>query len=324
MSLGEFDIIGRYFAKHDLRRDVLLGVGDDAAVMDVPPGRKLVVAVDTVVEGVHFPAATAAFDIGYRALAVNLSDLAAMGAQPSWMTLSLSLPHADEPWLERFAAGLFELADAHDVVLIGGDTVKGPLVVTVQIAGWVEADRWLTRCGARPGDFLFVSGVPGEAAAGLAVIQKRLPKSDAADHLRQRFLRPEPRVALGRALRPMASAAMDISDGMLTDLRKLCTASGCGARIDVDTLPMSMAMRQLFDADTCVDYALAGGDDYEIMFTVPPERMKDFEALPSSHVGCTRIGVIIADGNVQCLRGGRPFAAQHEGYDHFSKDEGSP
>jgi len=324
MSLGEFDIIGRYFAKHDSRRDVLLGVGDDAAVMDVPPGRKLVVAMDTVVEGVHFPAATAAADIGYRTLAVNLSDLAAMGAQPSWMTLSLSLPQATEAWLEGFAAGLFELADAHDVALIGGDTVKGPLVVTVQIAGWVETDRWLVRSGARPGDRLFVSGVPGEAAAGLAVIQKGLPKSDAADHLRRRFLRPEPRVALGRALRPIAGAAMDISDGLLTDLRKLCAASGCGARVDVGALPESTAMRQLFDADTCVDYALAGGDDYEIMFTVPAGRMKDFEAVSSSYVGCTQIGVITAGNEVGCQRGGRPFSVQREGYDHFSKDEGSP
>jgi len=152
MSLGEFDIIARYFAKHDSRRDVLLGVGDDAAVVDAPAGHKLVVAMDTIVEGVHFPIGTDASDIGYRALAVNLSDLAAMGAQPSWMTLSLSLARADEAWLAGFAAGLFELAATHDVALIGGDTVKGPLVVTVQIAGWVESDGWLTRSGARPGD----------------------------------------------------------------------------------------------------------------------------------------------------------------------------
>lgn len=324
MSLGEFDIIGRFFAQHDSRRDVLLGVGDDAAVMDVPPGRKLVVAMDTIVEGVHFPAGTAAADIGYRALAVNLSDLAAMGAQPSWMTLSLSLPHAEEAWLEGFAAGLFQLAAAHHVALIGGDTVQGPLVVTIQIAGWVEADRWLARGGARPGDLLFVSGVPGEAAAGLAVIQQGLAESAAANHLRRRFLRPEPRVALGRLLRPIASAAMDISDGLLTDLRKLCAASGCGARIDVDSLPESPAMRQLFDADTCVDYALAGGDDYEIMFTVPVGRMPDFQALSGSHVGCKQIGVITAGSGVECLRGGRPFRVKRAGYDHFSKDQGSP
>jgi thiamine-monophosphate kinase len=324
MSLGEFDIIARYFTKHDSRSDVLLGVGDDAAVVDAQPGRKLVVAMDTIVEGVHFLPGTNAADIGYRAVAVNVSDLAAMGAQPSWMTLSLSLPHVNEQWLDGFAAGLFELADAHDVALIGGDTVKGPLVVTVQIAGWVEADRWLTRSGAKPGDLVFVSGVPGEAAAGLDVIRKGLPSSHAASHLRQRFLRPEPRVALGRALRPIASAAMDVSDGLLTDLRKLCAASGCAARIDVDALPQSAAMQQLFDADACVDYALAGGDDYEIMFTVAAERMKEFAALGGLPVDCTQIGVITAGEGVECLRGGRPFAVKREGYDHFAKDDGSP
>lgn len=317
MSLGEFDIIARYFAKRGARRDVLLGIGDDAAVLDVAPGRKLVVAMDTIVEGVHFPAGTAAADIGYRALAVNLSDLAAMGAQPSWMTLSVSLANPEEAWLAGFAQGLFELADLHDVALVGGDTVKGPLVVTVQIAGWVEADRWLMRSGATPGDLLFVSGVPGEAAAGLAVIQRRMPENSFTQHLRRRFLRPEPRVALGRSVRMVASAAMDISDGLLTDLDKLCAASGCGARIDIDALPKSTAMAEVFDEDTCVDYALAGGDDYEILFTIPPAHAPALSG--SSPVRCTQIGVIASDGGVECMRGGRPFVARHRGYDHFAQ-----
>lgn len=324
MSLGEFDIIARYFAKHSARRDVLLGIGDDAAVLDVAADRKLVVAMDTIVEGVHFPAGTAAADIGYRALAVNLSDLAAMGAQPSWMTLSLSLPHVplqhvQEAWLAGFAQGLFELADAHDVALVGGDTVKGPLVVTIQIAGWVEAGRWLTRSGAQPGDLLFVSGVPGEAAAGLAVIQQRLPENSFAHHLRQRFLRPEPRVALGRFLRTVASAAMDISDGLLTDLDKLCAASGYSARVDIDALPKSPAMRQLFDENACIDYALSGGDDYEILFTVPPARAPQLAGLLPTP--CTQIGVIVDGGAVECVRGGQPFVARRRGYDHFAQDQ---
>lgn len=319
MSLGEFDIIARYFAKRGARRDVLLGIGDDAAVLDVTPGRKLVVAMDTIVEGVHFPVGTDAADIGYRALAVNLSDLAAMGAQPSWMTLSLSLPHPDEAWLAGFAQGLFELADLHDVALVGGDTVKGPLVVTIQIAGWVEADRWLTRSGATPGDLLFVSGVPGEAAAGLAVIQRHMPENSSSQYLRRRFLRPEPRVVLGRSVRTVASAAMDISDGLLTDLDKLCAASGCGARIDIDALPKSSAMRQLFDESACVDYSLAGGDDYEILFTVPPAQAPTLSGSPSVH--CTQIGVIVNGSGVECVRGWQPFTAQHRGYDHFAKDQ---
>lgn len=320
MNLGEFDIIARYFARRGARRHVLLGIGDDAAVLDVAPDRRLVVAMDTIVEGVHFPADTAAADIGYRALAVNLSDLAAMGAEPAWMTLSLSLPRAEEPWLAGFAQGLFELADAHDVALVGGDTVRGPLVVTIQIAGWVEADRWLTRSGASAGDLLFVSGVPGEAAAGLAVIQRQLPANTSTTQLRQRFLRPEPRVALGRSLRAIASAAMDISDGLLTDLDKLCAASGCGTRVDIDALPASPAMQQLFDENACVDYALAGGDDYEIMFTVPPAQVQTLSRLPPlPH--CRQIGVMTGDGAVECVRNGQPYIVRRRGYDHFAQDQ---
>lgn len=320
MSLGEFDIIARYFAKQTSRSDVLLGIGDDAAVVEVRADRRLVVAMDTIVEGVHFPAGTGAADVGYRAVAVNLSDLAAMGAEPAWMTLSLSLPQAEETWLAGFAEGLFSLAQKHGVALIGGDTVKGPLVVTVQVAGWVETDRWLTRSGASPGDGVFISGVPGEAAAGLAVIQQHLPLDESACHLMHRFLRPEPRLALGRHLRSVASAAMDVSDGLLTDLGKLCDASACGARIDVDALPQSPDMLRLFTADDCVDYALAGGDDYEIMFTVPAERLSTIASLPAELPACTQIGVIVDGRGVECRRGNRPFTVRRGGYDHFAKD----
>jgi thiamine-monophosphate kinase len=322
MNLGEFDIIARYFAKQASRRDVLLGVGDDAAVLEVRADRKLVVALDTIVEGVHFPVGTAAADIGYRAVAVNLSDLAAMGAEPAWMTLSLSLPNADEAWLDGFAAGLFEIAVNHGVALVGGDTVKGPMVITVQIAGWVEPDRWLTRSAARPGDLVFVSGVPGEAAAGLAVVQQGLPMDESALHLARRFLRPEPRVALGRRLRSIASAAMDVSDGLLTDLGKLCKASACGAQIDVESLPRSAAMQRMFSNDDCVDYALAGGDDYEILFTVPPERQSEVTSLPVTLPTCTQIGVITAGSAVQCRQGNRPYTVKRQGYDHFAKEHG--
>ena len=346
MSLGEFDIIARYFATPRPHGDVLLGIGDDAAVLEVRADRKLVVAMDTIVDGVHFPVGMDAADIGYRALAVNLSDLAAMGAEPSWMTLSLALRAADEAWIAGFATGLFEIADRFNVALrrqqqraerrdpllvllsdgranvalAGGDTVKGPLVVTVQVAGWIETDRWLTRSGARPGDLIFVSGVPGEAAAGLAVIQKQLPDSAAAKYFRQRFLRPEPRVALGRVLRTVASAAMDISDGLLTDLGKLCAASGCGARIDIDELPRSTEMPLLFDAQSCVDYALAGGDDYELLFTVPESHTADLSRQLAGHVACKQIGVITDAAGVECWKDRRPYVARLRGYDHFANE----
>jgi thiamine-monophosphate kinase len=317
MSLGEFQLIARYFAQQPSRRDVLLGIGDDAAVLDVRPNRKLVVAMDTIVEGVHFPIGSAASDIGYRALAVNLSDLAAMGAEPAWLTLSLSMPNSDERWIQQFAAGLFELAREHDVALVGGDTVQGPLVVTVQIAGWVECDRWLTRSGARPGDAIMISGTPGEAAGGLASLQRNLPETSAVRNLRRRFLRPTPRVALGRTLRQLATAAMDVSDGLLTDLDKLCAASNCGASIDIESIPQSADLLATFDPATCVDYALAGGDDYEIIFTVP---VQSVSLLGSVEPGCTQIGVITAGTDVVCRRGGEIFNAEHRGYDHFDKE----
>lgn len=323
MSLGEFDIIARYFASHDHRADVLLGVGDDAAVLETRPGRRLVVALDTIVEGVHFPRNIDASAVGYRALAVNLSDIAAMGAEPSWMTLSLSLPEAAEPWVAGFATGLLELAEQHDVALVGGDTVRGPLVVTVQLAGWVEEDRWLTRSGARPGDLLMLSGVPGEAAAGLHVIQQHMPLTETTAQLQWRFLRPRPRVALGRQLRTMATAAMDVSDGLLIDLQKLCAASHCGALLSIDALPPSPAMRELFDEDTALDYALAGGDDYELIFTLPPGQLPELLAQRDPAVPLASIGVIVAGSGVQCERGGKPFAPKRVGYDHFAVDPSS-
>ncbi|MBM0107034.1 thiamine-phosphate kinase [Steroidobacter sp. S1-65] len=322
MSLGEFDIIARYFARQSARGDVLLGVGDDAAVLDTQAGRKLVVAMDTIVEGVHFLADSDATDIGYRAVAVNLSDLAAMGAEPAWMTLSLSLPRANEQWLSGFASGLFELADEYNVALVGGDTVRGPLVVTVQVAGWVEADAWLTRSGAKPGDLLFVSGIPGEAAAGLAVIQRSMLGGEAAAFLKHRFLRPRPRIELGRQLRTVATAAMDVSDGLVTDLRKLCAASGCGAQLNVDALPESAAMRELFEADDGLQYALAGGDDYELLFTLPADRAAAVLSELQLQQRVTQIGVMTGgEPSVQCLRDAQPFRIRRAGYDHFNTGE---
>jgi thiamine-monophosphate kinase len=322
-ALGEFDIIARYFTRRERLAGVPLGIGDDAAVLDAPLDRKLVVAMDTIVEGVHFLPETAAADIGYRALAVNLSDLAAMGAEPAWMTLSLSIPRAEEAWLAGFASGLFELADQYHVALVGGDTVRGPLVVTVQLGGWIEPDRWLTRSGAAPGDLLFISGVPGEAAAGLGVMRQQLASGSAAlgssaEHLRQRFLRPQPRVALGRRLRSVANAAMDVSDGLLTDLEKLCASSRCGARLDVDALPESPAMAELLDAETRLEYALAGGDDYELLFTIAPEHAAALSARVGNVPALKQIGLITAGSGVQCVRHGAPFALRKRGYDHFA------
>ena len=316
MSLGEFEVIRRYFSKSTARSDVLLGVGDDAAVLCVPADRRLVVTVDTIVEGVHFPDGTSAADIGYRALAVNLSDLAAMGAQPAWFTLALSIPQAHETWLEGFARGLFDLATRYHLELIGGDTVRGPLVITVQAMGLTPTDGWLTRSGAKPGDALYVSGIPGEAAAGLQVIQTAMPETATSQRLVQRFLRPSPRIELGQALRRVASAAMDISDGLLIDLEKLCAASRCGATVELQSLPYSNPMHDVFDAAACERFALSGGDDYELLFTVPPQQETEFSRL-AVDIPCHRIGRIVSGSGVRCMRDAKEVSVEIRGFDHF-------
>jgi len=316
--MNEFDLIAKYFSRRTAREDVLLDVGDDAAVVQVPPDKRLVAAVDTIIEGVHFLPGAAAADVGYRALAVNLSDMAAMGAMPAWMTLSLSLPSADETWLAGFATGLYDLADRYAVALIGGDTVRGPLAITVQIMGLVETDRWLTRRTAQIGDTVFISGEPGEAAGGLSILQQSLPQTVNAQRLIQRFLRPEPRVALGRTLRTLASSTIDVSDGLIADLGHICKQSRCGAHIDLEALPISSALRSCFDASKCEQMALNGGDDYELLFTVPPERLLTVEAAIAGGVRCTPIGRIVAGNGVECFRGGDRLAIEPRGYDHFS------
>jgi thiamine-monophosphate kinase len=214
---SEFELIERYFrAAGATRADVDVGVGDDAALLQCPPGTQLVAAIDTLVVGVHFPPGSPPASIGHRALAVNLSDLAAMGARPAWALLALTLPKLDESWLQGFTAGLGALARAHDVSLVGGDTTSGPLTISIQVLGHVARSTALLRAGARAGDRVFVSGTPGDAAAGLAIEQASLPaSSDPNNYLRRRFLYPSPRLALGNALRGYATACIDVSDGLL-------------------------------------------------------------------------------------------------------------
>jgi thiamine-monophosphate kinase len=316
--MTEFDLIAKYFSRKAARSDVLLGVGDDAAVVRVPNDRRLVAAVDTIVAGVHFPIGTDAAAIGHRALAVNLSDIAAMGAEPAWATLSLSLPREDAPWLEGFSSGLYRLAHRFNVDLVGGDTVRGELAATISIMGLAETDRWLSRGGAKPGDMIFVSGIPGEAAAGLAVLQRGIARSPSSEHLVERFLWPEPRVALGRTIRTLASSAIDVSDGLVADLQHICEMSGCGARIDVETLPKTEALTKTFSPDECEQFALSGGDDYELLFSVPPEKILDVEAAIARGIRCTPIGRMIENRDVVCCRAGVPINLPRRGYDHFS------
>jgi thiamine-monophosphate kinase len=296
---------------------VLLGVGDDAALLEPPPGLALAAAVDTLVEGRHFLPRAPADSVGHQALAVNLSDLAAMGADPAWALLSLSLPEPDEPWLESFAAGLYALAEAHGVALVGGDTVRGPRVVTITVLGFVEPQLALRRDGARPGDVLFVSGWPGEAGAGLEALRNGTGRG-ADDPLVRRYRYAEPRLELGRALRGRATAAMDVSDGLFGDLQKLCKASGVGARIDLERLPRSAELARRHPAADCERLVLFGGDDYELLFTVPAAAASTLATELSAVLPLHRIGEIEAGHAIRCLRDGRAEDLRGGGYDHFA------
>ncbi len=316
--MDEFQLIERYFRRPAPGgAGVEVGVGDDGAIVRLPPGRELVVVVDTLVAGVHFPAEMTPPDVGYRALAVNLSDVAAMGAEPAWMTLALTLPAPDADWLEGFAAGLWDLAERHGVALIGGDTTRGPLTVSVQVLGHLPAGTRLLRGGARAGDRVFVSGTPGDAAAGLGL---RTPDTDAERRLRTRFLRPEPRLGLGLALAGRASAAIaaiDVSDGLLADLAHICEASGVGAVIEEERLPLSAALLEVAGRERAAELALTGGDDYELCFTLPPEVEADDL---SADVPVTAIGVVTAEPGIRLRRHGRDVPLPAGGYRHFGNE----
>jgi thiamine-monophosphate kinase len=314
---GEFELIGRHFTGRGARReDVLAGVGDDGAVVVPPPGAELVLALDTLVDGVHFPAGFDARFVGHRALAVNLSDLAAMGAEPAWALLGLTIPSPDEHWLAGFSAGFDALARRHGVALVGGDTTRGPLTVTVTLAGTVPEGAALGRAGARAGDDVWVSGTPGDAAAGLQILQGRLnAQGRAREALLARFQSPQARVALGVALRGIATACIDLSDGLLGDLGKLCAASGVGADLASRELPLSAGLCSVALPQDRVRFALAGGDDYELLFTADPVHRTRLAALDAGVV-LRRIGAVTAGGGVLVDGAAPPRDAGH-GFDHF-------
>jgi thiamine-monophosphate kinase len=322
MPLSEFALIDRYFRNVGYKRpDVRLGIGDDAALLDSPAGCDLVAAIDTLVDGVHFPHGCPAASVGHRVLAVNLSDLAAMGARPAWALLALTLPDIDESWLSEFAAGFNDLARSHDLALVGGDTTSGPLTATVQILGHVPRGQALVRSGAKPGDQVFVSGTPGDAAAGLAVEQGRLQATpDVATYLRKRFLFPTPRMALGKCLRGFASACIDVSDGLLGDVGKLAHASGCGVELSHEKLPVSEALVEAVGDERARELALTGGDDYELCFTVSPDNVaKLCKELPPERWGYSLIGTLGAAPGAVVSKGGNVMEFSHSGYDHFGK-----
>ncbi len=317
--MNEFDLIRRYFAGRGVRRDdVPLGIGDDAALLMPPPGQLLAVTVDTLHSGVHFAPDIPPADLGHKALAVNLSDLAAMGAEPAWATLALSLPQADEAWLAAFAEGFFALAERHGVQLVGGDTTRGPLSVSVQVQGFVPQEKALTRRDARPGDHVFVTGSLGDAGAGLAIEQGRSEfAGPPADFLLARLHRPTPRVGAGLALRGLATAAIDISDGLAQDLGHILAASGVGAVLDIDRLPLSDELLAS-GIDRPWRLAASAGDDYELCFTAPADA--DLGVADALDCPLTRIGRITAEPGQRWLDAdGQPCELSSRGWDHFAR-----
>jgi len=317
--MGEFDLISRYFHRPAQRSP--LGVGDDCALLAPAAGHHLAVSSDMLVEGRHFLSTVAPERLGHKALAVNLSDLAACGAKPLAFTLALSLPAADEAWLAGFARGMWALADAHGCELVGGDTTNGPLNICITVFGEVPAGQALLRSGARPGDDLWVSGTLGDARLALEAFRGTLQlPAQAFAAARLRMETPTPRVPLGQALRGCATSAIDISDGLLGDLGHVLAASGVGATIDTArTLPLLAAGTGVCDDAWALTCVLAGGDDYELAFTAPPALRPEVEAAGrASGTAVTRIGRIEAEPGLRLLgANGAPLAQRFAGFDHF-------
>jgi thiamine-monophosphate kinase len=316
--LSEFDLITRYFNRPT--RHTVLGVGDDAALLALTPGHELAVSTDTMVEGVHFFPDMEPDSLGHKALAVNLSDLAAMGATPKWAMLVLTLPKADEAWLEGFARGFFALATDHEVDLIGGDTARGPRNICVQVMGEVPNGRALRRDGAKVGDDVWVSGHLGAAAAAVAHRKGDLRlRGSLLAHCIARLDRPTPRAALGRMLVGIANSAIDISDGLVADLGHICERSGVGAEIEFAAVPCSAELMPLRAQVLVTKAILSGGDDYELCFTAVAGRKSEIEALSGqSELALTRIGKIVAGNSVVVNdQAGKPMSAKDGGFDHF-------
>jgi thiamine-monophosphate kinase len=320
MAASESQLIERYFRELGARRrDIVLGIGDDAALLRVPGDCELVLTTDALVEGVHFLPGAPARSVGHRALAVNLSDIAAMGATPSWALLSLNLPLADEAWVAEFAAGFGALARTHEVALVGGNLSRGALSITLELAGMVPAGQALRRDGARAGDEIFLSGHVGDAACGLKLLRGELSTDPAeAAYLQRRFEYPTPRVALGAALRGIASACIDVSDGVYVDATRLLAACGCGARVEIERLPVSAPLQRALGAQYWRE-ALCGGEDYELCFTAPPVQAGAVAAVAArTGQAVTRIGVLTDGSGLTLTAAGSVMQFSPSGFDHFA------
>ena len=320
---SEFNLIKKYFTRACKHTD--LGVGDDAALLTVADGMQLVVSTDMSVAGTHFFADAAPYDIGWKALAVNVSDMAAMGAQAKWATLAIALPSVDEAWLAEFSKGFFACADKFGVDLIGGDTTRGPLNISVTIMGEVPTGKALRRDGAQAGDDIWVSGSLGDAALGLAHLQGKIALgSDALEASMHALHRPLPRTAPGLALRGIATSCIDISDGLLADLGHILSASNLGAEVHLEKLPVSLYHLNHLHEPATQQCVLAGGDDYELCFTAPPDKREEIEFIGKQHnILLTCIAATLMDTGLQAMYKNTALKLNSKGFDHFGKNNES-
>ncbi|MCS6118477.1 thiamine-phosphate kinase [Shewanella baltica] len=319
-TVKEFQLIECFFSNRGpTRRDVKLGIGDDCALVQPAENKSIAISCDTLVENVHFFPDMPPAALGYKALAVNLSDLAAMGAEPAWMTLALTLPEVDETWLSGFSEGLFEAADYYGIALIGGDTTRGPRAINITVHGQVPQGKALTRHGAKAGDWIYVTGTLGDSALGLDIIRgTQQARAEHKEFLINRHYRPTPRVLAGQALRSLASSAIDLSDGFISDIGHVLKSSAVGAVVDVNCIPLSRAMQDTVSEEHALGYALTGGEDYELLFTVP-EAQKGALETALSHAGAkfVRVGQICAGSKLKLQLNGEPFTPPYHGFEHF-------
>ena len=315
---SEFDIIQRYFNWHNSKaqsKGLVKGIGDDAAVLQIPSNRQLVVTTDTLVSGIHFPEQTSPHAVGYKALAVNLSDLAAMGADPAWFTLALTLPAKDILWLEGFSSGLKTLAEEAKILLIGGDTTKGALSISITAMGLAVANNLMLRSTAKDKDIIYVTHTLGGAAAGLAMVQERF-EGDDDNRCVQQLNYPTPRYSESQAIRGFASACLDISDGFLADLNHILESSSMGAIIDIQSIPLPESLKKI-NPSIALRYALTGGDDYELLFTIPANKQLAFEQkIQQENIRCTAVGTI--EATVSGIITTQNRVLNPSGYDHFN------
>ncbi|WOT06125.1 thiamine-phosphate kinase [Shewanella youngdeokensis] len=319
--MKEFQLIESFFTgRAQSRKDVAVGIGDDCAIVEPAESKSIAISCDTLVENVHFYPDMPAKDLGYKSLAVNLSDLAAMGAEPAWMTLAITLPEVDEHWLAEYSAGLFEIAEYYGVALVGGDTTRGPRSISVTINGQLPKHSGLTRSGARNGDWIYVTGTLGDSALGLDLLRNKASCSESdSTYLINRHYRPTPRVLAGQALRTRASSAIDISDGLVSDIQHILKASNVGATVNVDQLPLSKSLTNSVSTEMAYSYALTGGEDYELLFTVPEAQKGALEiALAETGVKFTQIGQICMGGKLKLMLDKKTFDPINLGFEHFS------